>query len=81
MKYERRLKEFVESKKSKSTNRKPRYATRKLSIGLVSCLLGFISFVYMPQGQIVYADGSNPTAIVEKDGNVENSTGGVHKLM
>lgn len=81
MKYEQQLKEFVESKKNKSTNRKPRYATRKLSIGLVSCLLGFITFVAMPQGQIAYADGSSQPAIVEKAENVENPTGGVHKLM
>ncbi|KWZ76043.1 fibrinogen-binding adhesin SdrG C-terminal domain-containing protein, partial [Anaerococcus tetradius] len=76
MKYEQQLKEFVESKKNKSTNRKPRYATRKLSIGLVSCLLGFITFVAMPQGQIAYADGSSQPAIVEKAENVENPTGG-----
>lgn len=82
MKYEQQLKEFVESKKNKSTNRKPCYATRKLSIGLVSCLLGFITFVAMPQGQIAYADDNvNQPAIAEPAGNVENSTGGVHKLI
>lgn len=37
--------EFIELKKQRGKNRKPRYATRKLSIGLVSCLLGFTLLV------------------------------------
>lgn len=55
MKNEQLLKDILESKKVKSANRKPRYATRKLSIGLVSCLLGFITFVAIPNGQVAYA--------------------------
>lgn len=55
MKNEQLLKDILESKKVKSANRKPRYATRKLSIGLVSCLLGFITFVAILNGQVAYA--------------------------
>lgn len=36
-----KMKDLIEQKKLKGSNRKPRYATRKLSIGLVSCMLGF----------------------------------------
>ncbi|MDU7114762.1 MAG: Ig-like domain-containing protein, partial [Peptoniphilus harei] len=39
------LKNIIESKKLKSSDKKPRYATRKLSVGLVSCMLGY--FVFM----------------------------------
>ncbi|MDD7045226.1 MAG: YSIRK-type signal peptide-containing protein [Peptoniphilaceae bacterium] len=35
------LLEFIKQKKEKSSNRKPKYATRKLSVGLVSSMLGF----------------------------------------
>lgn len=36
-----KFKEIIENKKQKSTSRKPRYGTRMLSIGLVSCVLGY----------------------------------------
>lgn len=35
------MKEIIEQRKLKGSLRKPKYATRKLSIGLVSCMLGF----------------------------------------
>lgn len=35
------MKEIIEQRKLKGSIRKPKYATRKLSIGLVSCMLGF----------------------------------------
>ncbi|MDU3086852.1 MAG: SdrD B-like domain-containing protein [Peptoniphilus harei] len=38
------LREFIEKKKEKSASRKPRYGTRKLSVGLVSCVLGYCIF-------------------------------------
>ena len=82
MKNKELLKEFVESKKIKSANRKPRYATRKLSIGLVSCMIGFIIFVGLPHGQIVYAAENVTSTTVEESastGPVENDknlTGG-----
>ena len=39
------LKRIVEYKKLKGSIRKPKYATRKLSIGLVSCMLGYALLV------------------------------------
>ena len=33
------MKEIIEQRKLKGSSRKPKYATRKLSIGLVSCML------------------------------------------
>ncbi|MCW6702494.1 YPDG domain-containing protein, partial [Anaerococcus sp. NML200537] len=39
------LQKLIDFKKLKGANRKPRYATRKLSIGLVSCMLGFVLLV------------------------------------
>lgn len=36
-----KLEKIIEYRKAKGSTRKPKYATRKLSIGLVSCLLGF----------------------------------------
>ena len=40
-----KLREFIEKKKEKSASRKPRYGTRKLSVGLVSCVLGYCIFL------------------------------------
>ena len=40
-----KFKEIIENKKQKSANRKPRYGTRKLSIGLVSCVIGYAMLV------------------------------------
>ena len=87
MKNKELLEEIIESKKIKSANRKPRYATRKLSIGLVSCLLGFITFVGGPHGKVVYAAESvAPTTVEEpaSTGTVENdknlTEGGVQEL-
>ena len=39
------LREFIEKKKEKSASRRPRYGTRKLSVGLVSCVLGYCIFM------------------------------------
>ena len=39
------MNEIIEQKKLKGSSRKPKYATRKLSIGLVSCMLGFTILV------------------------------------
>ncbi|MDU1664289.1 MAG: Ig-like domain-containing protein [Peptoniphilus harei] len=39
------FRKIIESKKLKSSGKKPRYGTRKLSVGLVSCMLGY--FVFM----------------------------------
>ena len=39
------MKEIIEQRRLKGSTRKPKYATRKLSIGLVSCMLGFTLLV------------------------------------
>ena len=39
------LQKLIDFKKLKGASRKPRYATRKLTIGLVSCMLGFTLLV------------------------------------
>lgn len=39
------LREFIEKKKEKTASRKLRYGTRKLSVGLVSCVLGYCIFL------------------------------------
>ena len=74
MKNKQLMNEMIENKKDKAASRKPCYATRKLSIGLVSCMLGFISLVCLPQAEVSYASEANPIAIEEKDG--ENLSGG-----
>ncbi len=40
-----KLVKIIEYKKLKGSIRKPKYATRKLSIGLVSCMLGYALLV------------------------------------
>lgn len=60
-----RAKKILEEKRLKSSNRKPKYATRKLSIGMVSCLLGFLIF---GSAHISYAEEGiveNPVEVVE----------------
>lgn len=37
----KRFSEIIEKKRELTRSKKPRYATRKLTIGLVSCMLGF----------------------------------------
>lgn len=44
-KMDNKFKRIIEYKKQKGSIRKPKYATRKLSIGLVSCMLGYALLV------------------------------------
>lgn len=76
---------FIELKKQRSSNRKPRYATRKLNIGLVSCMLGF-SIIISPteakadSGQEIAAVEENVTGIAtgtEKETAGDNTDGTV----
>lgn len=53
-----KFKEIIENKKQKSTSRKPRYGTRMLSIGLVSCVLGYAMLI---SPSIALADEANKT--------------------
>lgn len=57
------LRKVVDEKKIKSATRRPKYGMRKLSIGLVSCTLGFITFA---APNVVSAQVNQPEAIVEK---------------
>lgn len=61
------LKKIIESKKLKSSDKKPRYGTRKLSVGLVSCMLGY--FVFMSptvvNAQTVEVESDTTTAVSE----------------
>lgn len=53
-----KFKEIIENKKQKSTSRKPRYGTRMLSIGLVSCVLGYAMLI---SPSVALADEANKT--------------------
>ena len=58
------LKNIIESKKLKSSDKKPRYATRKLSVGLVSCMLGYFVFMSPTVVNAQAVEGaSEPTSI------------------
>ena len=39
------FRQLIEDKKRKGEEKKPHYGTRKLSVGLVSCVLGFMMFL------------------------------------
>ena len=61
-----KFKEIIENKKQKSSNRKPRYGTRKLSIGLVSCVLGYAMLV---SPTVSLADEAINEPIAEEEAN------------
>lgn len=61
-----KFKEIIENKKQKSANRKPRYGTRKLSIGLVSCVLGYAMLV---SPTVSLADEAINEPIAEEEAN------------
>ena len=58
-------KRIIEQKKLNSSKRKPKYATRKLSIGLVSCMLGYALLVSPSSVEAAELD-SNNQAVVEE---------------
>ena len=65
-----KMKDLIEQKKLRGSNRKPRYATRKLSIGLVSCMLGF-TLLISPSS--VLADEGQVTTELEETAKPEDS--------
>ncbi|MDY2918714.1 MAG: YSIRK-type signal peptide-containing protein, partial [Anaerococcus sp.] len=71
-----KLLEYIKHKKEKSSNRKPKYATRKLSIGLVSCMLGFLIFTNEP---VAFADQENPVTLTEEEAAALDSLKGTEK--
>lgn len=54
------LEKIIEEKKIKSATRKPRYGTRKLSVGLVSCILGYM---IMTGPSVVKAESADIKAV------------------
>ncbi|WP_308653609.1 YSIRK-type signal peptide-containing protein, partial [uncultured Anaerococcus sp.] len=64
------MKEIIEQRKLKGSLRKPKYATRKLSIGLVSCMLGF-SLIVSPVD--TWAEEADFQAGLEERANAESS--------
>ena len=58
-------KRIIEQKKLNGSKRKPKYATRKLSIGLVSCMLGYALLVSPSSVEAAELD-SNNQAVVEE---------------
>ena len=66
----------IAEKRSKCSSKKPRYALRKLSIGVVSCLIGY---AFLIGGNVSFAEtDTNSSAqfvkFIEKAEKVENST-------
>lgn len=69
-----KFKRIIEYKKQKDSNRKPKYATRKLSIGLVSCMLGYALLV--SPSSVEAAELENNTQAVEE---TEDTTGTIEE--
>ena len=68
-----KMKDLIEQKKLRGSNRKPRYATRKLTIGLVSCMLGF-TLLISPSS--VLADEATTTEVAQSAETTETDLGG-----
>ena len=67
-----KFEEIIQKKKQKSASRKPRYGTRKLSIGLVSCVLGYAMLV---SPSVALADEAiDEPAVVTEETNQEQET-------
>ena len=68
-----KFKRIIEYKKQKGSNRKPRYATRKLSIGLVSCMLGYALLVSPSSVEAAELDSENQ-AVAEESAEPETTS-------
>ena len=68
-----KFKRIIEFKKQKGSNRKPRYATRKLSIGLVSCMLGYALLVSPSSVEAAELDSENQ-AVAEESAEPETTS-------
>ena len=71
-----KLRDFIEKKKEKSASRKPRYGTRKLSVGLVSCVLGYCIFFSPTVVSAAVEDGSESTSSTSIEARVDTSDSG-----
>ena len=64
-KMDNKFKRIIEYKKQKGSIRKPKYATRKLSIGLVSCMLGYALLVSPSSVEAAGLDNENQAVAEE----------------
>ena len=73
------FRQLIEDKKRKGEEKKPRYGTRKLSVGLVSCVLGFMMFLTPITAS---AEGGQPRSIVnETNYTISGETDGVLDML
>ena len=69
----KRFSEIIEKKRELTRSKKPRYATRKLTIGLVSCMLGF-TLIFSPMSSIASeAEGISNESKQEDDQSHESN--------
>lgn len=69
------LREFIEKKKEKSASRRPRYGTRKLSVGLVSCVLGYCIFMSPTVVSAQVEEGSEAASSTSTEASADVSGG------
>lgn len=67
----KKMTEIIEKKKELSQEKTPKYGTRKLSIGLVSCMLGF-SLIIAPGSSKAAEASENETVATETNKPEEN---------
>ena len=72
-KMDNKFKRIIEHKKQKGSIRKPKYATRKLSIGLVSCMLGYALLVSPSSVEAAELDSENQ-AVAEETAETETTS-------
>lgn len=68
-----KMTDLIEQKKLAGSRKKPKYGTRKLTIGLVSCMLGFTLLVSPTD---VWADEDGTSLTSESLGITESDLGG-----
>lgn len=68
------LKRIIEEKKLNGSKKKPKYATRKLSMGLVSCMLGYALLVSPSSVEAAELDSNNQVVAEEAETKEEAIT-------
>ena len=68
------LKRIIEEKKLNGSKKKPKYATRKLSMGLVSCMLGYALLVSPSSVEAAELDSNNQVVAEETETKEEAIT-------
>ena len=67
------LKGIIENKKLNGSKNKPKYATRKLSIGLVSCMIGYAFLVLPSSAKAEELDNNQAVVEAKKEVTIEGS--------